>query len=249
MKLVYDVKSVPEQLGVANMIKIFENHRVVFWDSDNGIKPVFFADDGKTPKEIVIVDTKGKEVDFEQYQREFDDAVFWDKELHNCKNSPIYYFTHYLTSEYPATNSGTKKYLQSIGMKDITVTDSAKAQKAWDKQKDIVKKATEDITIEFLKERKASLDILKANYEGRILDLEEKMREEIVLFDAKGEPLPAKKRVGNIVGKIKFWAPTPIESWKQYRNKKRKWDTAMLYNTNYDVLLQIANELYLLQSK
>lgn len=244
MKLVYDTTSVPENLGIANMIKIFEQHRVVFWNSDKGIKPVFYSDDGKTPKEIAIVDTTGQEIDFEMYQREFDEYMFWDKEIHNCKNSPIYYFTNYATTEYPATNEGTRMYLKSIGLVDINVSDSSKATKAWEKQKDIVKEAMKDISMFHLKERKAAVDIMKSNYEGRILDLEKELKDVVILFNAKGEPLEAKKRISNIVSKIKFLRNSPQEEWKTYRNKKRKWDTAMLYNTNYDILLQLLKDVH-----
>lgn len=237
MRLVYDVKSVPYKLGIANMIKILEQHRIVFWDSTDGIKPSFYSLDG-APSDLLIVDTKGQEIDFEQYQREFDDNVFWDKETYNCKHSPIYYWNNYGTPIYPATLEGTRKYLSSLGMKDLPVMDSAKAKKAWDKQKEAVDKAMKFVTLEHLKERKAVLDLLRAEYEQKVIALEKLVDGEVNLFNAKGEPLEPNKRISNLVGKIKTFSPVP-ERWKEYRNKKRRWDGAMLYNTNYDILLEI----------
>jgi len=243
MKLVYDVKAVPQDLGIANMIKIFEQHRVVFWNSDNGIKPKFFSNTDEEAK-VAIVDTTGVEIDFEQYQREFDQQMFWDKELHNCKNSPVYYFTHYGTTVYPATNKGTSLYLKSIGLTDIKVTDSAKASAAWEKQKGKVKEAMAGIKVDHLIERKAALDILKSDYEGRIIKLEQDLKNDVILFDGTGAPLPVKKRLSNIVGKLKFLSTVPPEQFKTYRNRKRRWDTAMLLNTNYDVLLGMLKTMY-----
>lgn len=237
MKLVYDVKSVPGGLGIANMIKIFEQHRVVFWDSDNGVKPAFFALEG-VPADLLIVDTTGKQIDFEQYEREFNTKVFWDKEIYNCKHSPIYYWNNYGTPIYPSTVEGTRKYLSSLGMKDLPVMDSAKAKKAWDKQKEVVSKAMKFITLEHLEERKGVIDLLKAEYKQKVLGLEHLVKGEVDLFNAKGEPHEYKKRISNLVGKIKTFSPVP-ERWKEYRNKKRRWDGAMLYNTNYDILLEI----------
>ena len=242
LKLVYDVQSAPEKLGIANMIKILEQHRVVFWDSNKGIKPAFYGTENAEAK-LFIVDTRNKEIDFEQYEREFNDNVFWEKELHNCKMSPIYFFTHYGTTTFPATDADTKKYLGSIGLKNIAVTDSAKARKAWDKQKLVVAEAMGKVTISFLKERKDVLDVLRVKYETKVLDLEKKIGNAVKLFDAKGAPLPDQKRIANLVGRIRQTSPVP-EAWKEYRNKKRKWDGPMLFTTNYDKLLEMYNDLH-----
>lgn len=243
IKLVYDVKSVPPGLGIANMIKVYEQHKVVFWDSDLGVKPQFFMGHGvMAAKQMpLIVDTKGREVDFDLYQREFDDAQVWDKEMYNCTHSPIYYFTNYGTTVYPATADDTRKFLAGIGMKDIPITDSAKAKKAWDKQKEAVAKAMKFITMDHLKERKAALDVIKATYKEKVLALEQLLKNEVDLFNAKGEPHPDQKRLSNVVGKIKLF-PVP-EKYAQYRNKKRKWDSPMLFNTNYALLLEIYYEI------
>jgi hypothetical protein len=246
MKLVYDVKAMPEGLGLSNMVKILENHRVVFWDSTkDGLKPKFYSGVTKEDEEspVHLVDTKGKEVDMEYYERVYKETEFWKEELYKAKNSPVYFFSNYGTSVYPHTTEGIQKYLKEIGLSSIVAEDSEKAEDAWKKQKDIVKKASEIITLELLKERAQILTVLKEEYEKIVAKLENTIKPHVRLFDSNNIPLEPKKQVGNLIEKIRKELPVLPSYSDKYRTKKGKWDSPMLFNTSYSVLLEIYNEI------
>jgi hypothetical protein len=247
MKLVYDVNSLPEKLGISNMVKIMENHRTVFWDSSkDGIKPKFYSgvEPGDEESPITLVDTAGKEIDLEYYERVYKEDEFWEKELYSCKNSPVYFFNNYGTTEYPAKSEGIQKYLKDIGLSSIVAKDSEDAAEAWKTQKDAAKKAGEHITLELLKERKQVMDIMKEEYNVLVIKLETKVKDSVRLFDSNNIPLEAKKQCGNLIDKIRKILPVNVKYSDNYRTKKGKWDTPMLFNTSYSVLLKMYDDIY-----
>jgi hypothetical protein len=252
MKLVYDISSLPSGLGISNMTKIMENHRVVFWDSaKEGVKPKFYTgvEPGDEESPITLVDTAGKEIDLEYYERVYKEEEFWEKELYSCKNSPVYFFNNYGTPEYPAKSEGIQGYLQEVGLSSIVAKDSEDAAKAWETQKEAAKKAGEHITIELLKERKQVMDILKEEYNVLVVKLEAKVKDNVRLFDSNNVPLEAKKQCGNLIEKIRKILPVDVKYSDSYRTKKGKWDTPMLFNTSYSVLLEIYNDIHKASSK
>lgn len=248
MKLVYDINSVPKSLGIANMVKILENHRIVFWDSDLGSKPKFFAGkDSKDEADVLIVDTTGREVDVEFYESQYKEKEFWERELHNCKNSPTYFFTNYGTPTYPHTSEGLREFMASLKLEDLTAefnsNDSDAAKEAWDLQKKKFKEGMSFITIDLLKERKAVVAAMKEEYDFKVKGLEEKLKSKVRLFDEKNIPLPEKTRVGHLVTKIKKVLPVHPAYSETYRTKKGKWDLPVLFLTDYDVLLQMLDKV------
>jgi len=245
MKLVYDVKALPKGLGLSDMVKILENHRVVFWDSDNGTKPKFFSGVSKEDSEspVHIVDSSGNEIDFAFYEREHKEKEFWAAELYKCKKSPIYFFSHYGTPVYPATSEGIQGYLKEIGLQDIQTDDSDKAADNWEKQKDKVKEASEVITLELIKEREEVMAVLKAGYEKIVLSLEKELADVVRLVDSNNVPITDKNKVGNLIGKIRKFLPVPENYSEIYRTKKGKWDIPILSNTPYANLLEMLVEL------
>ena len=121
MKLVYDINSSPKGLDIGNLIKIYEMHNVVFWDSTKeGVKPKLYGVEGHEAP-LAVVDLEGKEMDLVRYSKDFADAEFWDKELHNCKNSPIYFWSHYGTSVWPHNTDDMSEYLKTIGMDQVVM--------------------------------------------------------------------------------------------------------------------------------
>jgi hypothetical protein len=158
MKLVYDVASVPKGLDFGNLTKIYEQHHVVFWDSEKGgTKPRLYQDDGDVEAKLLVVDLHGKEIDIETYAKKFREDEYWEKEVFNAKNSPIYFFKNYGTTVWPVSNEGVRDYLLSLGLQDITAKDSETATELWEKQKEQTKLAMAFITRELLEERKLSL--------------------------------------------------------------------------------------------
>ena len=140
LKLVYDIKSIPQGLDPGNLIKVWEQHHAVFWDSTKeGVKPRIYGDDSE---ELVpmLVDTEGKEFDLDYYSEAFQEKEYWDKELHKCKNSPIYYWSNYGTTVWPHTSEDLGKFLQEAGLSELSAADNEEAQKIWEKQKEVFKK-------------------------------------------------------------------------------------------------------------
>jgi hypothetical protein len=242
MKLVYDVNTAPKGLDIGNLVKIYEMHNVVFWDSDRkGVKPKLYGVDGHEAP-LAVVDLKGKEMDLGEYTKQFAEVEFWKKELHNCKNSPIYFWSHYGTSVWPHKADDMSAYLKSVGMDQVVAKDDEEAKKLWDKQKAKVKIATDAYTIEFLKERKAVVDIVKNKYDDRVNALEKLLTGYVKLYNNDGTILEPRKQVANIMEKIRKYPVHPSYSEK-YRTRKGRWDIPMLLVTNYDYLLEILYEV------
>lgn len=248
MKLVYDIKSRPDGLDIANLTKIYEQHHLVFWDSSkDGTKPRLFGEDGE-PAPLKIVDTKGMEMDIEYYSEMFKDEEFWNKELHNCKNSPVYFFNNYGTTVWPATSEGIRGYLKSMGLEQIVAKDDEEAKILWEKQKHKAKEVADTYTIEFLKERQAVVQGLKALYQEKVVALESIVGEKVKLVDAQQQPLSERKRIANLVGKIR--ASSPVHpKYGEYRNAKGRWDSPMLFTTEYSKLLEIYDEVLAAENK
>jgi len=249
MKLVYDVNAVPDGLDIGMLTKIYEMHNVVFWDSvKNGVKPKLYGVDGHESP-LAVVDLKGIEMNLGQYSKEFAEVEFWKKELHNCKNSPIYFWSHYGTSVWPHTSDDMSAYLKDIGMGEVVAKDDEHAKKLWAKQKAKVKKATDTYTIEFLKERKAVVDIIKNKYDERVIALEKLLSGTVQLYAKDGQPLEPRKQVANLMEKIRKTSPVLPKYSESYRNKKGRWDIPMLLVTNYDNLLEIFYDICIFENR
>jgi hypothetical protein len=244
MKLVYDVNCTPDGLDIGTIVKIYEMHNVIFWDSEKaGVKPKLYGVEGHEAP-LAVVDLAGKELDLAHYTKEFAEVEFWKKELHNCKNSPIYFWSHYGTSCWPHKTEEMSTYLKEIGMGEVVAKDADLAKKLWDKQKAKVKKATDKYTIEFLKERKAIVDIVKHKYDERVNALEKLLSQHVKLYENDGTALEPRKQVANIMEKIKKSLPVHPTYSEKYRTKKGRWDIPMLLVTNYDFLLEILYEVF-----
>ena len=242
MKLVYDISSAPKGLDIGNLVKIYEMHNVVFWDSTkSGMKPkIYGTDEHEAP--LAVVDLKGKEMDLGWYSKQFADKEYWDKELYNCKNSPIYFWSNYGTSVWPHNADQMSEYLKSIGMDKVVAKDDEAAKKLWDKQKAKVKVATDKFTIEFLKERKLVVDIVKDKWESKVRSLEILIKDHVKLFETDGVEVEPRKRMANLMEKVRRNPVLP--KYSSYRNKKGKWDVAMLLVTDYAILLEITYDVF-----
>lgn len=240
LKLVYDVKSVPDRLPMTDMVKFYQNHDIIFWDSSKGVKPIMYNTDGEKTLPL-LVDTAGVEIDIDYYTRVLQEEEFWKKELHNCKMSPIHFWSNYGTPVWPHKDADMKAYLESHGIGEVVAKDTEEAEKLWAEQKETMRKLTDTYTIELLKERKAYLDVMKNSYEERVSTLEKLVGPKVKLVDKNNVPLELRRRIGNLVEKIRYSKiPVPPQYSDKYRNPKNgKWDNAMLFVTDYDVLLKI----------
>jgi len=237
MKLVYDIAGLPKGLDIANFSKIFEQHHMIFWDSSKGgTKPKLYSDKDENP-ELTIVYIAGKEMDIEYWSTKFKDEEFWEKELHKCKQSPIYFFQNYVTATYPARQADITAYIKDMGLDELIGKDSTEAAKLWEVQKEKVRAAGESITVAYLQERKGIIDVLKSDYYDKVIRLEEKLKDKVRLFDSNGKPIDTKNRIVKLIEKIRTH-PIPSE-YGSYRTKKQTWDSGMLYVTPYEKLLEI----------
>jgi len=242
MKLVYDVKSTPQGLDISNLVSIFNGHHVVFWDSSNGgTKPKLYSDEDLEAT-LAVVDTKGVEMDFQRYHDEFADKEFWDKELYRCQSSPLYYATNYLTTVWPADDKEVADYIKSIGLVNIK-NDAKDAQEQWAKQKELVKAAGKLIKLEDIKVLGGVVEGLKALYFENITALESLVKGKVTLYDSGNMPLPDKKRISNIVSKIRKFPV--LDKYSKYKNGKGKWDYSMLFVTAYEPLLEMFYDVLL----
>lgn len=247
IRVVYDVASTPENLSMADIVKIMENHKVVLWDSNSdGVKPKLYANmvdaNGENKEvDLVIVDLKGKNIDVELYTKEYEIKMFWDKELYNCMNSPTYYFSNYATTVYPATAKDTSAFMRSIGVDKVVAKDSDEAKELWAAQRERVKEALSHITVEHLKERNSVLVVLKENYNSMCSALEDKLKPFIRLLDSNGVHLSDAKRTDNLLKEIRKYKV--IDKYAEYKTSKEKWDHHMIKATSYGVLLEMVNDV------
>ena len=240
VKMIYDVTALPENLRVDTLLKIADSHNAVFFDSTRGTRPRFVevGEDAPIP---TLVDTKGEVKDFDKFLEMQVDKEYWDRELYNCKKSPIYYFTHYKTEVWPVEQPKLTAYLESIGLGDISSSDSTTAAQKWEDQKAAVAAATKDFTIEHLQELKPKVDLLKELYNQNVVKYENFLAHGIKLLDKNGEPLEEKLRSKRIRGYIK--QQPVLSEYSGYRTKKQEWDSQMLVATDYSELLVIAYKL------
>jgi hypothetical protein len=249
MKLVYDIASIPKGLSFDVFAKIYDQHHMVLWDSKGeGTKPKLYgSNDDEAP--LMLMDTEGREIDIEFWTREFKDKEYWDKELHNCKMSPIYFYSNYGTPVWPHTNEGLKEYLAEVGLEEVTAKDSEDAKVQWEKQKAKLKVVAENYTLELLKERKGALEVERSKYNSKVLALEKLLAHKVRLVDSNNVPLEKRKAMGNIIEKLRKFLPVDKRYSEKYRTPKGKWDNAMLFMTNYDVLLEMFYEVLQVNGK
>jgi hypothetical protein len=243
--LVYDLASKPEGLSPADFMKIFNNHGVVLWDSNKGgTKPKLYNENpDKERKDLVVVDLKGKEIDFDVFEKEYLEKEKWDKELHRCINSPLYYFKNYAATTLPVTSDKISKFLKELGLDDLTIEDNKDSEinkEKWEKQKDAMKKAMSFIDIEHLKSLKASRELVEEKFNQKTRKLEKELEHLVDLKDSEGNLILERKRIINltkVISKIRV-IPEEFSSY-EFKKQKGRWDKAMLGQTPYYNLLVI----------
>lgn len=241
VRLVYDVAGTPRDLGLANVVKIFESHRVVLWDSTlDGTKPKLYGESGDLTEdnEVKIVDVIGKEIDIDAFQAEFEANEFWDKELHKCKKSPIYWYSNYASPSFPVNQKELGKWLQENGLVDIAQDDTDK-ESTWAKQKEAVEKVTGAIEIDDLKRMKDRFDGLVLVYGEKLKEDEKVLEAYVNLKDSEGKSLDIKKKTSNIIAKLlKCKIPEEYIGYT-FKEQPNRWDKAMVGVTPYHILIDM----------
>ena len=191
VKIVMDTRAIPNSMSAEMFVKLAEQG-FVFWDSELGVKPrLFLTNDKNEEEEIVLnlVDTKGKEVDVDAFNAQYQENEYWRKEMYKCKQSPLYYFENYYCLDAEITQAQIDEFFHSIGLREQTAaesSDSEKAMQLYDAQKEAREAFAKTVDLEFLKERKPQKDLARAKFEEYCKDLTKKAKK-IVGVNSKND--------------------------------------------------------------
>jgi hypothetical protein len=231
-KLLYDVNALPYSLAPDMMVKLADSG-YIFYDSEKGQRPKLFqvgeAGDVTLP---VMIDVKGEEVPLENIKKEWEDKEFWRKELYKCKQSPLYYFTNYLSITPKPTQKEVNEFLESIGMgakTDSSALDSEEVQK-------IREEFSTNITLKHLQDLKPVRDKVDEEYTQ---ETETLLEEAAKFFDLSGKHQePIKEKI--ILALLKTPTKGCPEELKYYvEAKSGRWDKALMRATDIDVLVRL----------
>ena len=236
VKIVTDVASLPQGLSVDMFVKLADSG-FVFYDSNLGNRPKLYILDGATQEELPsFVDTKGQELDFENLKKQWEDDEYWRKELYKCRQSPLHYFTNYVSSSPKPTQEEIEDYLKSIGM-----TPSDDSGEVGVPKEDVVKareQFAKSITLESLKELKPVRDKIDEEYQSETTKL---LDEACLIFGLSqtddGRKLVHSRVVAAIMKSDRRTAPPQLKHY--ITDKSGQWDKKMLNLTDVDVLVRL----------
>ena len=231
-KTVVDIQAIPKGMSPVQWVKLADTG-YIFYDSEVGSRPRLFPI-GTLEEDVEIVpqfiDSKGQEVSLEEVQKTWEDNNFWDKELYKCKNSPLHYFTNYLSTNPKPTQAEIDEYLKSLNLG--ATADSEDGMKEEAKQARL--KFSESISLEHLKDLKPVRDAIKAEYDA----ITQIYREEAKLaLDAIDTEALTGKIITAIMKTPARKAEMPLKEYVDSR--KHIWDKQMLRATDFDVLVRL----------
>lgn len=239
-KLIMDVAAFPNGMTAPLFTKLCDSG-IVFYDSTRGRRPKLYdvgEDDGKDKMSIEVVDTEGKAIDVETINARFEDEEFWRKELYKCKQSPLYYFSNYFSTNPKPSQDEIDSFLASRGFEKNE--DSDDAAEINEKTKKIRDEFSATITLEHLKDLKPVRDRIDAEYEQ---ETEERVAKAAKAF--KCTPTHTSKIISTITTKI---MKTPVkeatDELRFYINERTgKWDKNLIRATEIDILVRLWENL------
>lgn len=177
-KLIYDVAATPEKISFDGVIKLADQG-VVVYDSSKGNRPKLVSigtEDKETEVPVRFVDTDGIDIDVKALQERIDETKYWEKEIHRCSNSPLYYFKNYKSLKAEITIPDEKEFVASLGLTDILVTTGEVEKTMTDEELECLKKYRESITIENLKALKPLMDEINKNFEIKVDEIVKRVK-------------------------------------------------------------------------
>lgn len=236
-KIAYDLQAMPEGLGTDVFVKLCDGG-FIFYDSQKGNRPKIYETGELNEKDKVVpvfIDTKGKEVNIEDFQKKLEDEEFWRKELYMCKQSPLYYFTKFASPTCKPTQVEIDKFLTDNGFG--AKKDSEEAAVVNDEIRKVREAFSKTITLEHLKDLKPVRDKMDAEYEQETEDIQ---KEAAKVFDMSSTHITGiKKRVITSIMKTKTKEASG-ELKNVYINESTgRWDKAMFLATDLDILLRL----------
>ncbi|WP_428743138.1 hypothetical protein [Tenacibaculum sp.] len=235
-KVALDVQSKPKDISPELWLKLIDNGFILY-DSELGNRPKLYetgTSSGEDKLVPVMIDVKGEEVNIEDFNKQFADEEYWRKELYNCKQSPLYYFTNYVSVEPKPSQGAITKFLEEngFGAKD----DSADATVVSEKIKEAREKFSATITLEKLKDLKPVRDRIDAEYELITKEIVEEASKKFELSESNEKGLSAKI----ITAIMKTKAKEAPDKLKYYViETSGRWDKNLLRATDFDVLLRL----------
>ena len=154
-KVIYDLEAMPNQAGIATLLQIADLHHFIFYDSSKkGRAPrvVYLGDNPSDEVKFQLVDVKDEAVDFAVYLKAREEEFHWLRELDKCKDSPIHYYTHYVSLTAKTTPEELTTWMVSKKMIEDKDSDSSVLT---EKEKKARQKFAKGISIERLKNLKA----------------------------------------------------------------------------------------------
>ena len=232
LKVVVDVRSIPEGLSVDLFTKLMDRG-IVFYDSDKGHRPKLYMVDGDTEEELpTIVDAKGEVVDASLIQSKWEEEEYWRKELYKCRMSPIHYYTNYVAKSAKPSQAELDEYLISIGL--TPSNDSTKLDT--DEMKERRDSFAKSIKLEDIQAMKAVRDKIIEDYDKETEYLTRELSESTGITGIV-EKAVRDKLVYSI---MKSDVKEATKELKHYIDDKRgNWDKKLLSLTDTDVLLRL----------
>lgn len=235
-KVVTDIQALPNSLDVATYVKLCDSG-FIFYDSTKGRKPSLYIIDGDIDPETIpaFIDTKGRELDIEDLKKQWADDEFWRKELYKCKQSPLYYFSNYVSINPKPTNKEVDTYLESIGM-GATKDSGEPGEIIAEEVRKIREEYATNITLENLKNLKPVRDRIDGEYEQQTQEILAKVTEKHKL-SGNVESAIKDKIINDI---LKSKPSEAKESLKYYIiEKSGRWDKSLMRATDMDVLARL----------
>jgi hypothetical protein len=228
-KTVLDIAAIPNGMDVATWVKLADSG-YIFYDSTKGRKPTLYSlDDMDTEVVPTFTDVSGEVVELSVIQATWVEQEKWRRELHNCKQSPIYFYANYAAPEAKPTQEQMDEFLASINIKPKDDSSEVMQESA--------KKArlefAEGITLEKIQGLKILRDEIILKYDAATNQLLEEayLKYGLSTIDA------VKKVVFTEIMK------TPTKSANELlrsfiNDKTGRWDLQMFRATDFDIVLR-----------
>ncbi len=232
-KVVADIQAMPTGMDAATFAKLCDAGFIMY-DSSKGNRPKLYCVEGDVdPITIpVFVDTKGDELDIKDLQKQWEDDEYWRKELYKCKQSPLYYFSNYVSPNVKPSQEEINAYLERIGMGATTDSESQTPEKV----KEVRGAYAKTVHLEDLKNIKPVKDKLLQEYDAETQELLKEVYEKHELTGSN-EKMTIDKMVTDILKVKPKDAPTKLKYYIE--DKSGRWDKPMLRMTDIDELVRL----------
>jgi len=233
LKLVVDIKAVPKGMPISDFMKCVDSG-YVFYDSDEGARPRIYAMGEGEEEVLSMIDANGKEANIDDLKKQWEDDEFWRKELYKCRQSPLHYFTNYVSIDPKPTQEAIDKFLAEKGF--VAMDDSDDAVDINEATLKVREAFAAEITLEKLKELKPVRDRIDEEYKDYTRDLCIEFGEKYDISSTHEQAIT--KKIATLLMKVKP-ADASLEHRYFLNERTGRWDGALIKATDLDVLLRL----------